>query len=120
MRNLVLLTGIFLSLALASQGQTIRDDGKITRRERRFVTKKVYGSDRAIRVKEWKNSRKVKKTQAKQEKLNRARFKQVNANKRDWGTKTSRKEHAKHYKAMKKSWFARDDSRKYVRETRYP
>ena len=120
MRQIIPIALLLFFLPLFSSAQTVRDDGKITKREERFVQRKLYASDRSVRLQEWKDSKKQKRLERKNKRKNRKMFKNINANKRNWGTRRSRKEHAAHNKAMKKGWFARENPRKHVKETNYP
>jgi len=103
-----------------SKGQTIRADGKISKRENRFIRKKIYGKNSKIRLREWKDAKEARRAKAKTKKEKKKQSKQINANNRKWGKKRNGKEQARHYKAMHNDWFARDNRRKYVKETNYP
>jgi hypothetical protein len=120
MRGMIYVLFFMFLIPFYGNGQTIRDDGKITKREKRFVQRKLYGSTRKIKVQEWKDAKKQRSAERKAESRNKRRSKRISANKKNWGTPKSRKEHAKHYKAMKKGWFARENPKRYVKETGYP
>lgn len=120
MRQIIPIAFLLCILPFFSSAQTVRDDGKISKREEKFIQRNLYASDRQVRLREWKDSKKQKRLERKNNKKNRQMFKHARANKKNWGTKKSRKDHAAHNKAMNKGWFARENPRKHLPETNYP
>lgn len=122
MKKIMLLFFLLISVISFSEAQSIPDDGKITKRERRFLYRKIYGSDRAVRLREWKDAKKTKRLQAKVDRKHRKMFRKIHANKRNWGSKENRRAHARNYKKMNKdkSWLAREHPKKHLKESMYP
>lgn len=123
MSKLIYILSIILFFSITrAQAQSVSADNNISKREMRFVSKQMGRRDRITRKKDKRDAIKEKRIQKKMERKHRKMKRKIARNKRDWGTKRSRAEHAKHYKAMhgKKGWFAREHPKRHLKESMYP